>query len=382
LNKDLTNSIRAWFVPATFSRTAILSKCGGGIDGGLLDLACHTDKRLSETGHQFVLVELSPEQVLNSVPQICGEDPCAAPQASADRFAGILAGQLGQNVTTPLSLFQTGAFPWICLRTKFVPDGLPTTPISWEPSPAMAWWPLASMACGFMRIAGLQPVSYRSENDGHAFVNLTVRPDDPNDRAGVAKSRGQLRGHTDAVAFPFAHEFELGERDASPAPDALVLVALRNPERVPTKVASISNVIERLSPTEQAALRSPVFLIRAQESFQLARNVTDRALLADDPRSGMVMRFSHSAVSVDRRAYPQQFAALEKFKSLLAEQYVEVSLEPGDILIVNNRTAIHGRAPVGDDFAGTSRWLLRTYGHWLTTTALYEENDRKHILLP
>jgi hypothetical protein len=160
-----------------------------------------------------VLVELSPEQVLNSVPQICGEDPCAAPQASADRFAGILAGQLGQNVTTPLSLFQTGAFPWICLRTKFVPDGLPTTPISWEPSPAMAWWPLASMACGFMRIAGLQPVSYRSENDGHAFVNLTVRPDDPNDRAGVAKSRGQLRGHTDAVAFPFAHEFELGERD-------------------------------------------------------------------------------------------------------------------------------------------------------------------------
>jgi hypothetical protein len=39
-----------------------------------------------------------------------------------------------------------------------------------------------------------------------------------------------------------------------------------------------------------------------------------------------------------------------------------VVVQPGDVLVINNRLALHGRDKVGDDVGGQSRWLLRTYG--------------------
>ncbi|WP_162266976.1 TauD/TfdA family dioxygenase [Bordetella hinzii] len=62
-----------------------------------------------------------------------------------------------------------------------------------------------------------------------------------------------------------------------------------------------------------------------------------------------------------------------------------VVVQPGDVLIVSNRLALHGRGEVGDGVGGQSRWLLRAYG--LDTSNLqqykrYSPGPLSHMLFP
>ena len=62
---------------------------------------------------------------------------------------------------------------------------------------------------------------------------------------------------------------------------------------------------------------------------------------------------------------------------------IPVALVPGDIAIVNNRIALHGRTKVGEGHGGESRWMLRTYG--LDTSELDESQrhpDSAFMLFP
>ena len=38
-----------------------------------------------------------------------------------------------------------------------------------------------------------------------------------------------------------------------------------------------------------------------------------------------------------------------------------VVLEPGDLLVIDNHVAVHGRSPFTARFDGTDRWLQRTF---------------------
>jgi alpha-ketoglutarate-dependent taurine dioxygenase len=58
-------------------------------------------------------------------------------------------------------------------------------------------------------------------------------------------------------------------------------------------------------------------------------------------------------------------------------------LAPGDVILVNNRICLHGRAEVGEEHGAKSRWLLRTYG--LDTNGLdasHWHEGSLHILWP
>ncbi|MBF0825955.1 TauD/TfdA family dioxygenase, partial [Enterococcus faecalis] len=67
--------------------------------------------------------------------------------------------------------------------------------------------------------------------------------------------------------------------------------------------------------------------------------------------------------------------AAENFATACGEIAKPVAIEPGDVLLVNNRLCLHGRAEVGGDIGGHSRWLLRTYA--LNTTQL--DDSRRHL---
>ena len=43
------------------------------------------------------------------------------------------------------------------------------------------------------------------------------------------------------------------------------------------------------------------------------------------------------------------------------EHHTAVALEPGDLLIIDNTVAVHGRSPFTPRFDGTDRWLQRTF---------------------
>nr|WP_240161135.1 TauD/TfdA family dioxygenase [Burkholderia sp. Ax-1719] len=95
--------------------------------------------------------------------------------------------------------------------------------------------------------------------------------------------------------------------------------------------------------------------------------VDDAEILLDVGNETWV-RYSHSSISVDTDEQPAAAAANDAFAAACHQHCKSVVVEPGDILLVNNRLALHGRSDVGGEPGGESRWILRSYG--LDTTGL------------
>ncbi|MGJ7562314.1 TauD/TfdA family dioxygenase [Variovorax sp. GB1R11] len=245
--------------------------------------------------------------------------------------------------------------------------GLATdTPLNFIPVPADGGAVRGALAASMLNhLLGLETISYGSENAGHPFVNLV--PQVGKGRK-VRKSHGGMRGHTDGVTFPFP-----GTRDETfyrmaPAPDWVGLACLRNPHGVATRVIPMAPLIEQLTPELLTALREPQFVIGAQGTFKEgmldilgSEHIVDGGALLHGARD-FVLRFSHSNVDVAHDASAHAKPALDALEKYCAANSEGVVLNPGDLLWVNNRRAIHGRAEVGAAAGEKERWLLRTYG--------------------
>jgi L-asparagine oxygenase len=215
-------------------------------------------------------------------------------------------------------------------------------------------------------LCNLETVSYGSENSGVLFVNL-VAMDGPG--AIAEKSVGQMRGHTDAASFPFRGTYDAQNPRIAPSPDVVCLAALRNPDKTCTNVVPLASALAKISVTDQNLLKSNGFSIHSQRTFRQGTAgilgeehiAEDSCVLWDGPE-GTWVRYSHSGVSVIDESNAALIAAKNNFEVACESCIQGVSLAPGDIVMVNNRRALHGRSQVGKEVGGKSRWLLRTYG--------------------
>ena len=53
--------------------------------------------------------------------------------------------------------------------------------------------------------------------------------------------------------------------------------------------------------------------------------------------------------------------ALRALGDAVAAHHTSVVLRSGDLLVIDNATAVHGRSPFTPRFDGTDRWLQRTF---------------------
>ncbi|AFC85854.1 Taurine catabolism dioxygenase TauD, TfdA family [Frateuria aurantia DSM 6220] len=260
--------------------------------------------------------------------------------------------------------------PLIHLRSAFEVGDLPETPAAFIPVPDDEST-IAARACSIACLAVLNSdtISYGSENDGHLFVNLV-----PFRGEGemAEKSKGSMRGHTDAVYFPVRGQLHELDKRIAPSPDFVCLSGLRNPDQIATTVMPLSVVLSQLSKHDIKELTKPQYVIRPQKTFTsglklifgdtspLAQPMKDIQLLFE-AGDGYWIRYSHSASDSDYDSEAATSAA-ERFEQACLTCSTAVVIAPGDILIVNNRLGLHGRGVVGGEAGGTSRWLLRTYG--------------------
>jgi hypothetical protein len=269
--------------------------------------------------------------------------------------------------------------PCCHLRGVFDASALVETPLSFSPlpdTPSTVDGRAAALAVhGLLR---LETVSYGSENDGNLFVNLVSMP---GEGAVPEKSKARMRGHTDAVSFPLKGEDDPENSRIAPSPDFVTLIGLRNPKAVATRIMPLSDMLDRLSAEDVAELKKAQYLIRAQRTF---RRGTKRVLgeehsvigapVLKDTERGTYIRYSHSNVVPPEEDGPAAIAS-GRLEAVCDEIAAPVVINPGDVVLVNNRLALHGRAEVGPDVGGQSRWLLRTYA--LDTSGM--PSDKRHF---
>jgi L-asparagine oxygenase len=219
-------------------------------------------------------------------------------------------------------------------------------------------------AIAVMAAINHQLVSYGSENGGASFVNLAVMP---GEGKTAEKSKVPMRGHTDAVSFPPRGQADPEHQKIAPSPDFVCLVGLKNPDLVETTVMPMPAILARLSRRSIDQLTLQQFQIRAQTTFlQGTKRILGEAHIADgvavlygiDGQLGV--RYSHTNVLAEENADAD--AALQELQQACSECVEKGVVNPGDILLVNNRFALHGRSEVGKNYGGQSHRLLRTYG--------------------
>jgi hypothetical protein len=256
--------------------------------------------------------------------------------------------------------------PYTHLQDVFEASDLAATPTDFVPIPDCKGT-IAARAAAVLALAAIdqQPVSYGSENGGALFVNLVVIP---GEGKTSEKSKSNMRGHTDAASFPPRGSQDPESDKIAPSPDLVCLAALRNPDRVDTTVMPLPAILKKLPLEVINELEKAQFQVRAQQTFvQGTTRILGRVHIADgvpvlfNVDGELGIRFSHKNVMADEEATSAN-EALDALKEALAECIEQVVLRPGDILLVNNRAALHGRSEVGEKYGGETRWLLRTYG--------------------
>ncbi|MEO6156402.1 MAG: TauD/TfdA family dioxygenase [Ilumatobacteraceae bacterium] len=191
-----------------------------------------------------------------------------------------------------------------------------------------------------------QPVGYEPEHGGDVIQNI-VPTRGASDRQVSTSSKVELMFHTEAAFHPYRPRF-------------LLLLCLRGDPAARTTLSSINEVLPLLPAMVVDALFEPRFRTAVDESYLHGRsNVLGpptAVLTGSRARPSMVFD-ADLMVGIDAEADE----ALTRLGAVVAAHHTGVVLTQGDLLIVDNNVAVHGRSPFTPRFDGTDRWLQRTF---------------------
>lgn len=191
-----------------------------------------------------------------------------------------------------------------------------------------------------------QPVGYEPEHGGDLVQNI-VPTQAAAHRQVSTSSNVNLMFHTEAAFHPHR-------------PRYLLLLCLRGDPAARTTLSSIFEVLPHLPADVVDVLFETRFRTAVDESYLHGRqNVLGEpiaVLTGDRARPSMVFD-ADLMVGTDEEAA----AALRVLGAATANLHTSVALTAGDLLVVDNAVAVHGRSPFAARFDGTDRWLQRTF---------------------
>jgi hypothetical protein len=155
-------------------------------------------------------------------------------------------------------------------------------------------------------------------------------------------------------------------------PKQLGFFALRNHERVPTRVLLVDDLLDLLSDETTGVLRTPRYRIGAPDSVAVegyGNACIESAPIMRDENAAILMRYDPFLVSTRD---PAALVANARLMVALAEakpRAIDVVLGAGDIMVLNNYRVLHMRVAFEPDRSERSRWLRRFYGRRMTENA-------------
>lgn len=195
------------------------------------------------------------------------------------------------------------------------------------------------------RVLG-RPVGYKPEHGGDVVQNISPTKRNA-DRQVSTSSKSMLEFHTEAAFHPHR-------------PRYLLLLCLRGDPAAATTLCSIQGVLETLTPRARSVLFQSRFTTGIDESYAGGRSAArsiQRPVLSGDPDYPKLWLDADLMSGTD----PVAQEALDELARLVREHATAVTLKAGDLLVVDNDLAVHGRTPFKPRFDGTDRWLQRSF---------------------
>lgn len=214
----------------------------------------------------------------------------------------------------------------------------PTDPIEKDDSTETALLAVAEMLG--------EVVGYGPEHGGCLVQNIV--PVKGQAAAQIStSSHVELKFHTEAAFHPHR-------------PRYILLLCLRGDQRASTTVSAILGALPFLSPCQIATLLEPRFRCYVDQSYLHGRsNVLGPPVpvLSGDLAKPTMIFDEDLMVGTD----PEADDALRSLGIALRCHHTGVVLEAGDLAIIDNAVAVHGRSSFEPRFDGTDRWLQRAF---------------------
>ncbi|CAM3232060.1 L-asparagine oxygenase [Williamsia muralis] len=163
-------------------------------------------------------------------------------------------------------------------------------------------------------------------------------------------------------------------------PDFIALGCLRGDPNASTYLLSARELQRRLPAETSRLLRDPVYFTRVDSSF-IDGGVPDEVrgpipVLSgswDDP----VLTYDEDLMST---ASTEHRSALAAVRDVWMAHRSEVVLHPGELFILDNSRAIHGRSAFTAQWDGGDRWLCRTQGLCNLATSRFARREGSPII--
>jgi L-asparagine oxygenase len=195
-----------------------------------------------------------------------------------------------------------------------------------------------------------QPVGYAPEHGGRIVQNL-VPTREAADLQMSTSSSSNLMFHTETAFHPHR-------------PRYLALHCLRGDPDAHTTLASVFDIVQHLPADERStivdAMFEPRFRTSVDASFLGGRADElgePHALLTGTLDEPTFLFDADLTVGIDTAAQ----SVIEHVQAAINTAATSVILAPGDLLIIDNNRAVHGRSPFAARFDGTDRWLQRAF---------------------
>ncbi len=215
---------------------------------------------------------------------------------------------------------------------------------------------------------------YATLQDGRLIHNVMPMPGAEADQSGHG-SEATLAWHTEDAFTHFRADY-------------LALLGLRNRDAVATTIAGIG-ALDDLDAFDLEVLSEARFVIVPDDEHLRAGIPSGSSVVAESQeglfapvlwpgRRGLQMLID----SVYMRPVDETATAVfGRAVDVLDAHLQKVPLAPGDILLIDNYRAVHGREPFAARYDGTDRWLLKTsIASSLKPSAAYRTSPANRIL--
>ena len=187
-------------------------------------------------------------------------------------------------------------------------------------------------------------IGYSQEQNGNLIHNVFPIPQQALNQIS-SSSETALALHTELAFHPYK-------------PDYVFLMCLRENLLALTTYAVLNDILTHLSDETIAVLHQEWFTTTIDLSFILngAVDKTISTTVLTTTNDGVTFTYDEALIKPTNELAD---AALKELKVAVNKSIRYVALETGDLLILNNRTVVHGRNPFKPKYDGTDRWLQR-----------------------
>jgi len=191
-------------------------------------------------------------------------------------------------------------------------------------------------------------IAYEAEGNGYLFQDIT-----PNiHMAALQTSVGsniELEIHTEQAFSPLR-------------PDFLSLACLKGDPNAWTYILPVDILLQHLSVVETELLCKPLWTIGIDLSFKISGKSNEirgpiSILQKSDGKYPYLVFDQDLMTGITKEA--QQM--IPRIVDIYKHFRIQICLQPGDILILDNRFVVHGRSPFSPKFDGNDRFLIRAF---------------------